>query len=182
MDHDDHNNNDHDNNDHNNNNHNNNDHNNNNNDENDQFSTKLSSSLSYVKAPCIGEYTHIRPKEDEDIMKQIQHISVPQGSVVFWDTRIPHANAYRHDGTKPRTVVYCSFLPDIPLNRKYVREQLDKWKKGITPNDQWVGDANNVISNDEGDYHNVVKTFSPLQRRLLGIDPWDEQEQEQDYL
>jgi hypothetical protein len=36
---------------------------------------------------CVGEYTHIRPKEDELVMKMIQHIPVKAGSAVFWDER-----------------------------------------------------------------------------------------------
>jgi len=35
-----------------------------------------------VPAPCIGEYTHIRPKEDGKVMKLVQHIPVRAGSVV----------------------------------------------------------------------------------------------------
>ena len=38
-------------------------------------------------APCIGEYTHLRPKEDHDIYQRIQHIPVSAGSAVFWDNR-----------------------------------------------------------------------------------------------
>jgi hypothetical protein len=40
-----------------------------------------------IPAPCVGEYTHIRPKEDSDIFQRIQHIPVPAGSAVFWDNR-----------------------------------------------------------------------------------------------
>lgn len=38
-------------------------------------------------APCIGEYSHLRPKEDHDIYQRIQHIPVSAGSAVFWDNR-----------------------------------------------------------------------------------------------
>jgi hypothetical protein len=52
---------------------------------------------------------------------------------------IPHANAYRHDGTKPRVVVYCSFLPDVPINRQYVQQQLQHWIEGRYPSgNQWI--------------------------------------------
>jgi hypothetical protein len=36
---------------------------------------------------CVGEYTHIRPREDAPVMKMIQHIPVQAGSAVFWDER-----------------------------------------------------------------------------------------------
>ena len=38
-------------------------------------------------APCIGEYAHLRPKEDHDIYQRIEHIQVSAGSAVFWDNR-----------------------------------------------------------------------------------------------
>mmetsp|Transcript_22809 Transcript_22809/g.56361 ORF Transcript_22809/g.56361 Transcript_22809/m.56361 type:complete len:358 (-) Transcript_22809:1741-2814(-) len=123
-----------------------------------------------VPASCVGEYTHIRPKEDREVMERVQHIPVSAGSVVFWDIRIPHANAYRHNGTDPRAVVYCSFLPDIELNREYVKEQLRKYyaKKPIT--DQWNGIDGQQSDEEESKQTNFQ--FSALGRKLMGIDPW----------
>jgi hypothetical protein len=52
---------------------------------------------------------------------------------------IPHSNSYRHDGTILRVVVYCSFLPDVPINRIYVKNQLEHWKCGRYPSgNQWI--------------------------------------------
>lgn len=118
-----------------------------------------------IPAPCIGEYTHIRPTEDAEVMDRINHIPVSAGSAVFWDNRIPHANAYRHTGNMPRIVVYCSFLPDIPLNRKYAAMQLENWKKGRNPSDQWIEkrEDNSLLPSP----HDM--NLSPLARRLLAI-------------
>ncbi|CAJ1930076.1 unnamed protein product [Cylindrotheca closterium] len=123
-----------------------------------------------VPATCVGEYTHIRPREDREVMERVQHIPVSAGSVVFWDVRIPHANAYLHNGTVPRAVVYCSFLPDIELNRVYVKEQLRKYyaKKPIT--DQWNGLHGQQSDEEESQQTNYQ--FSALGRKLMGIDPW----------
>uniref|UniRef100_A0A7S2YCN4 Phytanoyl-CoA dioxygenase n=1 Tax=Entomoneis paludosa TaxID=265537 RepID=A0A7S2YCN4_9STRA len=123
-------------------------------------------------APCLGEYSHIRPKEDEHVMERVQHVAVRAGSAVFWDNRIPHANAYRHEGTRPRAVVYCSFLPDVPINKIYVEEQLEKWKEGKTPTDQWVNDKEKLPIGFPFD--EALNELSPLQRKLLGIDCWNE--------
>jgi hypothetical protein len=68
-------------------------------------------------------------------------ICVPFLCSYFFHTSnsIPHANSYRHLGTIPRVVVYCSFLPDISLNRTYVAHQLENWKAGRYPSgDQWI--------------------------------------------
>jgi hypothetical protein len=80
----------------------------------------------------------MRPKEDREVMDRVRHIPVKAGAAVFWDNRIPHANAYRHEGEVPRSVVYSSFLPDIALNREYVRQQLANWKVQRPPTDQWI--------------------------------------------
>jgi hypothetical protein len=50
-------------------------------------STESDADSTLVPAPCIGEYTHIRPTEDRDVMGRIQHVPVPAGSAVFWDNR-----------------------------------------------------------------------------------------------
>jgi len=120
-------------------------------------------------APCIGEYTHIRPKEDAEVMARIQHIPVRAGSAVFWDNRLPHANAYRNDSNDARSVVYCSFLPDVKLNRDYVDQQLYKYKRRIPPTDQWI---NTVERGFDEEQEAQDKSLDCLQRKLLGIDPW----------
>ena len=142
-------------------------------------------------APCIGEYTHIRPTEDAHVMEQVQHVPVPAGSVVMWDTRIPHANAYRHDGETPRAVVYTSFLPaDIAINQQYAQEQLRKWQRGILPTDQWVNSSSTTKQeeDEEGTDKDAEETLgahqisaiklreklTPLQRKLYAIEPWDD--------
>jgi hypothetical protein len=130
-----------------------------------------------VPAPCIGEYTHIRPKEDAYVMERIQHVPVRAGSAVFWDNRIPHANAYRNDSENARAVVYCSFLPNIQLNREYVKKQLFKLKRRIPPTDQWINNTNDKhgvdemldAEHDQSGNDNLTDAF---QRNLLGVDPW----------
>jgi hypothetical protein len=126
-------------------------------------------------APCVGEYTHMRPKEDRDVMDRIEHIKVRAGSAVFWDNRIPHANAYRHDGNMPRCVVYCSFLPDVAINLKYATDQLENWKQGRLPTDQWINQDNNN-DDDKGEPMDNLQgkfdTLTPLGRQLLALDSW----------
>jgi hypothetical protein len=123
-----------------------------------------------IPAPCVGEYTHIRPKEDREIMDRVCHVPVRAGSCVLWDNRIPHANAYRHYGNVPRVVVYCSFLPDVQLNREYVNNQLANWKARRPPADTWI----HVEDENAGDSLESMKnyTFTNLGRKLIGLDPW----------
>jgi Protein of unknown function (DUF1479) len=119
---------------------------------------------------------HIRPKEDANVLRQIQHVTVRAGSVVFWDNRIPHANAYRHDGNEPRVVVYCSFLPNVAINRRYALQQLARWKRGLNPIDQWIQQ-----SDDQKDYEHDdtvvqeeteqrLQAMTLFERKLLGVE------------
>ena len=52
-------------------------------------------------APCLGEYTHIRPQEDVDIMQRVQHVPVPAGSAVFGIFAFPTPMRIGMRGTNP---------------------------------------------------------------------------------
>ena len=138
--------------------------------------------------PCIGEYTHVH---DRELMKRVQHIPVRAGSVVFWDNRLPHGNSYRNDNsydqtipssTAPlescgaRAVVYCSFLPDIAINRRFVERQLIDWKLGRAPRvgDRWIKQDDEEEDDDDNDLRNneMELQLSDLGRKLIGLDKW----------
>ena len=174
---------------------------------------EVSSPSSSTSTLCYGEYTHIRPKEDRTVMDRVQHVSgITAGSAVFWDIRTPHSNSYKHLGSSPRAVVYCSFLPDIPLNRQYIHQnQLQKYRSLSSITDQWQytcssntrpnknKNMNKNTMYDNGKNKDVYNTcsannntnslplsdeeeesqqqeqhfnFTPLGRKLMGIDPW----------
>lgn len=97
--------------------------------ENNDDSTSLSSPL-----PCVSDYVHIRPRDDAAIMERLKHVDVPAGAAVFWDQRIPHANAYQNQSNVPREVVYGGFLPrGIKMNDDYAREQ---WRRFLLDHPQ----------------------------------------------
>lgn len=135
-----------------------------------------------MPAPCSGEYTHIRPKEDSEVFSSIEHIPVRVGDAIFWDNRLPHANAYRHLGTKPRSVVYCSFLPDVEVNRVYVDKQLQDFLERRKPSDQWIelpppsleeGVKNvdhQVGAVEEEEIKDILE--DDFKRKLIGLDSW----------
>lgn len=140
-----------------------------------------SSSIGKSSSPpslCVGEYTHIRPKEDENVIKRVCHVPVRAGSAVFWDNRIPHANSYRNDTNQARMVVYCSFLPDIALNRRYVMKQLNAWRMKEPIRDQW----NHILVDSEAHEEDSSRLycvashdenkFSELGKKLMGIQRW----------
>lgn len=119
------------------------------------------------RAPCVGDFTPIRPAEDSDVIAQFVPVLYPAGSVVAFDWRIPHANAARHVGEAPRQVSYGSFLPDVPANRLYAQRQRERFLAGMQPDDQWKEgkDQMEIYVNGEGE---DVFPFSELGLRLLG--------------
>lgn len=117
---------------------------------------------------------------------------------MFWDTRIPHANAYRNDpppgsvdddddGAGARVAVYCSFLPDVAVNRRFVRGQREDWRRRRPPRegDRWgareedEGDADaergSAAAGAEGAEGEEADRWRPdaLGERLLGLVDWD---------
>ena len=58
-----------------------------------------------VSPPCAGDFTPVRPREDEEIIARMRHVPCRAGDLVLWDYRIPHSNALRNEGG-PREVVY----------------------------------------------------------------------------
>jgi len=125
--------------------------------------------------PCVGEFTPVRPVEDREVLDRIRHVGCRAGGVVVWDVRIPHANARRNDGTVPRAVVYASFLPDVELNRRYARNQLQNYLERKKPTDQWLVIGSKDSPDDEAYYEREdFHCFSPLGRNLMGTDPWGE--------
>eukprot|EP00970_Alexandrium_tamarense_P006936 scaffold1213_cov208-Alexandrium_tamarense.AAC.6 len=154
--------------------------------------------------PCVGEYTHLNPTHDRELIRRIQHIPVKAGSVVFWDNRIPHGNSYRNDppladddgggetnsdyskilGTSgSRAVVYCSFLPDVDINRIFVGKQLQYWKMKRSPRvgDRWIKQEDEGVDEKEGAFdakgkqdgevekNEVQLQLTDLGQRLIGL-------------
>ena len=87
---------------------------------------------------CVGDYCAIQPHEDADILKRFTHIPIPAGAAVFWDQRLPHANARHNQASVPRRVVYGGFLPRVPRNIPYVQEQLRRFLRRVAQVDFWI--------------------------------------------
>lgn len=170
-------------------------------------SQQSQSSSSSHPQPCVGEYTHLSPSHDRDIMQRIEHIPVRAGTVVFWDNRIPHGNAYRNDNTNggsgrsdngdslpsttssplgqsgSRAVVYCSFLPDVEVNKRFIQQQLADWEKCRAPRvgDRWIkqDEVGNEAKDNDGqesdmDGSNIMmQNLSDLGKKLLGVTEWE---------
>lgn len=117
---------------------------------------------------CLGDFSPLRMQEDRAVIERYEHVSCTAGSVIFFDWRIPHANSYRHVGTTPREVVYTGFLPDVPMNRVYVAEQLRRYRLRLLPADHWQKAEGDKRVDEQFSHH----AFSALGARLIGMYPW----------
>lgn len=113
--------------------------------------------------PCVGQFTPIRPKEDADIIERMEHVPCKAGDMVCWDYRLAHANAGHNFSGDVREVVYVGLLPNIPLNRAYAENQLERYRQGQLPNDQW---------HDSKMTQPCSYGFSDLGQKLMAITPW----------
>ncbi len=67
------------------------------------------------------------------LQKRLEPVYAPAGSLVCWDYRLPHATAQHLISDDTREVVYTGWLPDIPANKEYQKQQLINLNKNVAP-------------------------------------------------
>ena len=80
-----------------------------------------------------GEFFRMNGKKHFNLTKQCRAINAPRGSLICWDNRIPHATCQKLTSKDTKEVVYTGFLPDVKLNRKYIKKQQENLQKNIPP-------------------------------------------------
>ena len=60
--------------------------------------------------PCVGDFTPIRPLEDADVLKRMEHVPCSAGDLVVWDYRLPHSNSRFNKLETAREVIYLGNL------------------------------------------------------------------------
>ena len=80
-----------------------------------------------------GEFYRFMSKSHTALEKKLEPISVPKGSLVFFDNKLPHATCSRLSGNDTREVIYCSYLPTTLINMNYCKEQLQNIRLNIAP-------------------------------------------------
>ena len=123
---------------------------------------------------CVGDFCRLLPIQDKTILSQYEHIPYKAGSLILFDYRIPHANARHNYSNITRRVIYTGFLPYIPLNIKYQKEQLIRYNNKEFPpdfwgNDHWNTDYKQIITTQ----HDISYEFNKLGKQLMGILPWN---------
>jgi len=113
-----------------------------------------------------GEFYRMHNKAHAKLQAQCKAIPAPAGSLVIWDSRLPHSTCDTLSGYDSREVIYMSYLPNIDVNKKY-----------------WINQRNNFINNivphaaasvKNSDYTKIDRTYSTeelsdYQKMLLGL-------------
>lgn len=80
-----------------------------------------------------GEFFRMNGKSHEKLKRQLEAVYAPKGSLVLWDSRLPHATCDKLSGYDTREVVYTGFLPDTDINRKFILKQRDEIDRNVYP-------------------------------------------------
>ena len=116
--------------------------------------------------PCVGDYLAVSTKRDASVLAGFRHVPVPAGAAVFWDQRIPHANARRNQKSECRRVVYGGFLPRVPRNEAFLKEQRRRLIAGEPQADFWTKGGGVAAPPDHAAN---ASALSPDARSLLGF-------------
>jgi len=112
-----------------------------------------------------GEFFRMNSPKYAKLEKDLETVQAPAGSLVCWDNRIPHATCEHLAGYDTREVVYCGFLPNLEINRKYVQLQQAEILKNAAPPSYASSDSKEKVDRDWEE-----SELTPLQRRALLFD------------
>jgi len=97
----------------------------------------------------------------------MKSIDYNPGDALLWDWRLVHRITETHPGMDTREVIYTSFLPDISVNREYVKKQLESFKRGVTPPD-FCREEKMKYQRVPGWNEEFFNQLTPIERKLIG--------------
>ena len=109
-----------------------------------------------------GEFYRMNNGHDK-LQKECQPLIIPAGSLVLWDSRLPHATTKKFNSYDSREVIYNGFLPNIKLNVEYVKKQAKNIISKIAP------PAYNEIDGEICDRNWNIEQLTEIQKKTLGI-------------
>jgi len=109
-----------------------------------------------------GGFYRLHSKSHWSLVKRLESVIAPKGSLVCWDNRIPHATSHILAGSDTREVVYVGWLPNVELNKIYCENQLLNIRKNRPP--PAYCDSENLM-----DKNWIESDFNDLQLQMLGI-------------
>lgn len=81
----------------------------------------------------IGEFYRFNDKSHAKLLNQLEPVLCSAGSMVLWDSRLPHSTAEKLLGFDTREVIYQTYLPSNEINDKYYAQQYENYCLNIRP-------------------------------------------------
>ena len=110
-----------------------------------------------------GEFFRMHDKSYEAINKRCLPVTVPAGSLVLWDTRLPHKTCQKLSGFDTREVLFMAYIPNVPLNIEYRNEQRDAIINKKAPPSYCGKNGIDVLRDYE------LEELSEFQKKMLNI-------------
>lgn len=112
-----------------------------------------------------GEFFRLDSRCHTKLEQECQPVNAKKGSLILWDNRLPHDTCKKLAGIDTREVVYVAFLPNVPLNIEYVKNQLVAIDKNVFP--PAYNDNKEIYHGDKNWKENEL---TMLQKKILGYD------------
>jgi ectoine hydroxylase-related dioxygenase (phytanoyl-CoA dioxygenase family) len=121
---------------------------------------------SYLKAQPVDR----NPRIPDLTGYEIEAIAGKAGDLVIWDTLLPHGNGHNY-ADKPRYAQYITMYPANPDNVEGLNNRIERWRNR-------KGRAGAAFPGDPRNWESVnfdsPPELTPLGRKLLGLDLWEE--------
>lgn len=92
------------------------------------------------------------------------------GDLIIWNRLLAHGNGH-NVSDRPRLAQYITMSPAHDDNQEFRRKRVTQWQDRLPPDTDWApGDPRGWEQE-----HGQTAHLSPLGRKLLGLDSWDEQ-------
>jgi len=110
-----------------------------------------------------GQFFRMGDKSYEKLQKRCKAIVIPAGSLVMWDNRLPHATCKKLANFDSREVIYMSYIPNVPLNVSYGKQQKEHFLQNKKP-PAYIGSDDFTI-----DRNYEVNDLTDIQKKILDI-------------
>ncbi len=99
----------------------------------------------------------------------ITPIPARAGDLIIWDALFPHGNGH-NVSDRPRLAQYISMFPARPDDEEARQDRILRWRDRLPPAASWApGDPRHWEQE-----HGQTAGLTPLGRKLLGLDLWEE--------
>ena len=110
-----------------------------------------------------GQFFRMGGKSYEKLQRRCRAIVIHAGSFVMWDNRLPHSTCSKLTNFDSREVIYMSYIPNVPLNVSYNKQQMENFLHNKKP-PAYIGSDNSTI-----DRNYDINKLTDIQKKILNI-------------